>query len=861
MRKRPTLDLWFKPEEEEKKKEETAEETKEAVDESSQEQELEEIEKESLLTKMVKEFLRKIRIPELKTIHSERFNIIELLRKYNGALLVTEKQKVAKAFSAIFPRSRSIKIGKITVYEANWNGYPIYIVPLKGHITEIVPIKEFSGRWEKSDPLKLIDPSALREKIKEKEIAELIKRYARRVKLLLIATDADEEGSNIGLEAYKISKEVNPNIRAYRLWFISVQRQELINAFQNPILPKWSWAWAVQARRLVDAMVGFSATRELTIALRDLVHTLKVRAFSIGRVQTPTLYLIYLREKEIKEFKPKPYWTFNIKSVVNGLELTFQPINAPYFDYEKARREYEIVKNSGKIVIKDVKKEYRKILPPLPLDTTAALTMINDILGVSSKKAMDVLEELYLNGLITYPRTETNKYPANYNHARNLTIIAKHPKFGVIARDILKRGVRLRRNGTRFVGDHLPITPIDIALPGDRRLPTKLHADIYELILRRYLALFLDPAEIEKITIIGLSGSVLLKTTENFLKKDGFLTAYPYADISVERKRIELNIGTQLKITISNLEKKFTKPPNRLSESQLIKLMERLGLGTKSTRPEHIETLVSRRYIKRSGKKLVMTDLGFALMEQLEKIWPDFLKPYFSAKVHILMRKVMNEEIDWRKMVELVKEDFLKLFLKLRDSIEHMGKALRDASKDLIEKEFLIECPKCKTGKMILIPLKKKKVNLLRCTNCGHTLIIPKATKYQKTTAKCKLCGTTILVLQRKDSLAVFCPSCWREIGPCTKCPHLYSCQALQVVEKYLSVGKCSCGEGMLLFIKKYNMVRCNSCEERYYLPKEAKNVRLLNEKCPTCGLRVFSFTLPGKKRRLKYCVKCKKYL
>ena len=809
------------------------------------------------IASLVEEFARKIKMPELRDSKKNIYKIYELLPENKRGLIVTEKAKVASAIARALGggKKRIIKTkwGDVVVYDVVWNSRYLTIIPLRGHLTEYATIDEYRGDWKKTDPRDLINPDVLREIITEKHIAEALRRAAYTTDLLILATDADEEGANIGLEVYELLREIK-NLPVVQMWFISLNPKELRQAFLNPIDPKWAWAYAVKARRIIDAMIGFSATRELTVYLHDYLKQLKTKVFSVGRVQTPTLYLIYLRENEILNFKPKHYWVLQAQFKVKDNVFTATHEKSPFKDSSIALRIYEKIKNAKTGLVREVIEEEKTLRPPTPLNTTKALMILNEILRLSSKRAMAILEDLYLNGLITYPRTETDKYPDNYNHLTNLRILADFNPVKKHVEKALQLGAKLQRNGTKLVGDHLPITPINV--PKDiSSLPTKAHLEVYEIIVRRYVALFLPPAIItrKRVTIDVLGEA--FKTIFTHVKSLGFLEVYPFSGPK-EKASIEILPNTLVSVLkITSPQRKSTKPPSRLSEGELISLMERLALGTKSTRPEHIETLIARGYVKRKGRRLFITDIGYSLISFLERIWPDFVKPFFSAYVHVLMRRVMNGEIDWNDMVNVVRDKYILLFDELRKNKAHLASNMKTAVEQNIAREKVMSCPKCQ-GAMVIKPTKSGKINILSCLNCGFSTLVPLASSYKLVGVKCAICGSEVLALRRKKRTVYLCPFCWREYGPCYKCPKLENCGMKKVIqkeeEKYI-VGNCECG-GVLKFLPSKRIVVCNKCGKRYYLPRDG-SVTLLKKTCDKHNVRLFSIRRKGKKYH--YCIIC----
>ncbi len=816
--------------------------------------------KKNYLTALIRDFENKIKLPEIVD-NNKYYDLRQIINTnyINKILIVTEKPKVAQAFAkAITKKPRIKSVGrKLRIFNALFNGINVSILPLTGHIIELTTRKEYSGNWENTDPLKLIeDPKAIIERVKYPEIEKAIAEEVADADLFLIATDADEEGANIGYEAYKIAKKYKKDINVYQLWFLSLEPKELFKSLLKPIEPKWNWAYSVQARRIIDAIVGFTSTRELTIFLKEQLDKLGLKVASIGRVQTPTLYLIYLREKEIEEFKPRPYWVLIANVLIGETPYEFRHRNSPIYDKNKALMIFEKLKEEKKAWVTEIKVKQNKILPPPPLNTTRALTEINRLFGIDSKTAIKILEDLYLSGLITYPRTDTDRYPQDFDHKGTLEKLVGFSEYSEIIRLIITRGAKLKRNGRKLIGDHLPITPIDYPKPNDRRLPNEKYKRIYEFVLTRYLALFLDPAQVEKREIFIRIKDELFSARDNKIVDLGFYAVYQY-DVPKESSIPISEAGIELNVRDISIKEDKTKPPSPLSEFELIGLMEKLGLGTKSTRPEHIQKLVDRGYITRKNKTLRITQIGKTLMEQLEKIWSDFVKPYFSANIHKMMREVMNGQLTEEEMIKRARNEFLKLFKELRNHLQKHGQIIISAYEREMDSKKVVSCPKC-GGAMIKIDISPKASKLI-CTKCKFNVVVPKFKKIEiLSDIKCAICGSNPVVLHRKRKLFV-CLNCFKEIGPCFKCPKLNECPVGELIkreEERMTVGWCDQCDSPALYVPEKRFVICKDCVKSvvYNLPKRGA-IYLTNKQHDKCGWRLFRIRT-GKKSYL-YCAKC----
>ena len=182
------------------------------------------------LKSLIEEFAKKISIPELKDSTKINYKLYEIFPEQQRAIIVTEKAKVASAIARALGggKKRIIKTnwGNVISFETIWNSRYITIIPLRGHVMDYDVIEKYGGDWRNSDPLELIDPSSLRVIIKEKHIVNVIRKIASNSNLLILATDADEEGANIGLEIFEIVSEINRECKAVQMWFIMQLRLE-----------------------------------------------------------------------------------------------------------------------------------------------------------------------------------------------------------------------------------------------------------------------------------------------------------------------------------------------------------------------------------------------------------------------------------------------------------------------------------------------------------------------------------------------------------------------------------------------------------------------------------------------------------
>lgn len=689
--------------------------------------------------------------------------------------MISEKYKQALAIAKALGKFRKRTINNVPVFIVKANESNIIIVPLRGHITEYSTKLEYE-KWSRKDPkLILLDKNSLKKICKEKKYVKLLKTLAKQCDELIFATDADEEGENIALEAWEIIREINPKLRPKRLWLHTLIPSDIREAFRNLIEPKWTWAYAVEARRQIDALIGFAATRELTLALKPFLKHIGTNIISVGRVQTPTLYLIYSREKEIKNFVPEPYWNLLAEINVHGAITKVRHVDSPFKDKKLVTSIYNRVKEEKYAILEDIRREEVYVQPPTPFNTTKALKTITKILPITAKTAMKIMEDLYLDTLISYPRTDTDRYSPSFPHREFISKFLKSRIHSVYAEEILRKDVLQPRQGKVFKGDHEPITPIDVAEPGDTRFKTRNHWEIYNIIVRRYLALFMPPAKELKIDLLFLINKEKFTTNIAVLLERGFMKVWPWAEKEYTplSKLPELATKNQYPIRKIFIEEKKTKPPSRLTESNLLATMQKLNLGTKSTRPQHIETNKKRGYIVRRGKSLYCSKIGWILASNLEKIWPDFVLPKFTAKIEEMLQKVMDGSINWSSVVEDAREEFLNMFDKLRENKEKIVKEIEKTVDKMLKESTVTyvyaKCPSC--GQSMILRKGKTGKRYIKCIACNETRPLPRRGSIRMLKTKiCPRCGNNILSISTKNFSYKICPICWTSTGICAKC-------------------------------------------------------------------------------------------
>lgn len=693
-----------------------------------------------------------------------------------STLIIAEKSKAAKAIAEALGPVKSIKKSQY-LYVYSVPSKDIYVVPLRGHLKEHRNTPAYKS-WTKPPPREIItNPKAIK-KYQSSGMGPYVKavqEYAKLCNHCIIGTDADIEGCNIGLiDALPYVKKEKPKIKISQLWLSTLQKAEIQRKFKNLIPPKYSWAESGEARAMIDAIIGFSATREVTNSLRPALRKFNVTWTSIGRVQTSALYLLYLREKEIKDFVPEKYFTIDATLIAENDTFRAHHKLNPFKkkDEEKARKIYEKIKDEKIAIIENFNENLVKRKPPTPLNTTKALVLLTKNLKISAKIAMNTLSDLYLNKIISYPRTDSDVYKPDFEHLPLLKMFTPHSDYGNYTNKLLKAKRTTPTKGKKDAGDHPPITPIESLELNSSKFKNATQRKAYDLLARHYLALFGEDATESKQDLDLLIKDEPFKANIVSLVKEGFYEIAPFLkphyDIAIRIK------GDKVPVQEIEIAEKETKPPPRYSDTTLLKLMEKHGLGTKATRPGIIETMQKRKVIYKEEKgkksKFHCSDLGIFLIESLMKVWLPFLDPKFTKRVEEKLEDVQNEKREMEDVVDEVKKEFLTLFDKFISKKDEFVKDVKDYTPKGDDRWPLTKgkCPKCNDHPMKYINIPRGK-RFLVCldNNCKTYLPLPKKGTIKLLDTTCSICGMDAFKISTRKSNKTYnyylCPKCWKE--------------------------------------------------------------------------------------------------
>jgi DNA topoisomerase-1 len=694
-------------------------------------------------------------------------------------LIITEKENAARRIAEI------LSDGSASV--DRHNGVNVYrwgdkrVVGLSGHVVGLDFPEEYEN-WRDVQPAELIDAEIVTEPTKE-NIVTTLEALAKQADEAVIATDYDREGELIGKEAYEIvADEIDGAIERVR--FSSITEPEVKEAFANPDDLDFDLAAAGQARQIIDLIWGAALTRFLSLSARQLGDNF----ISVGRVQSPTLKLIVDREREIQAFDPETYWEL-FADLSKGAENSSASddtdgFEAQYFydddgneaervwDGAQAEAAHEALDGADSATVTEVRRRTRTDNPPAPFNTTAFISAAGS-LGYSAQRAMSIAEDLYTDGYTTYPRTDNTVYPEDLEPDDLLDSFVGSPTFGEDAEALLALDDLEPTRGDEETTDHPPIHPTG-EIP-DRGELSDDEWEVYELIVRRFFATVAEAATWEHLRVVAEAGGETLKANGKRLVKEGYHAVYPYSSTS-ENYVPDVEEGEKLEIADVRKDEKETQPPRRYGQSRLIKKMEEMGIGTKSTRHHSIEKLYDRGYLE--GDPPRPTALAEAVVEAAEEFADMVVSEEMTAELEADMTAIAEGEATLDEVTDSSREMLDAVFEELHDSREAIGEHLQESLK---ADRRLGPCPQC--GADLLVRQSRQGSYFVGCDGfpeCRNTLPLPSTGEPLVLDDTCEEHDMHhVKMLAGRDTFVHGCPQCAadeadesddRVIGACPEC-------------------------------------------------------------------------------------------
>ena len=673
------------------------------------------------------------------------------------SLVIAEKPSVARDIARVLnctQKGNGILEGK--EYVVTW---------ALGHLVTLADPEEYDKKYMKWDMETL---PMMPDKMKLVVIRQTSKQYqAVKTQLfrkdigdIIIATDAGREGE---LVARWILDKAGNQKPLKRLWISSVTDKAIREGFQN-LRPGKSYEplyRAAVARAQSDWVVGINATRALTCKYNAQL--------SCGRVQTPTLAMIAAREEEIRTFKPVPY--YGLKAAVGGITFTWTDARSGSSrSFDKDRIQAIKQASAPSLLVTDVRKKLKKTFAPALYDLTALQREANQKFGFSAKQTLNIMQRLYENHkVLTYPRTDSRYLTTDIvpTLKERLKACAVGP-YSKIAGRLSMQKLQANKSfvNDSKVSDHHAIIPTEQFVQLDHM--SNEERKIYDLVVRRFLAVLSPACEYEETSISGTIGEERFSAKGNFIKSAGWREVYEsgYTDGEDEDEEQttfsqislpDVQKGETLPVTALTITEGKTKPPACFTEGTLIAAMENPvkylkhkdkdvvktlgetgGLGTVATRADIIEKLFNSFLMEKKGNEIHITSKG----KQLLSLVPSDLKsPELTASWEMRLQAIAKgKESDKTFMKEI--DNYTKALIQ---EIKSADGTFRH------DNMTRTKCPEC--GKFML-EVNGKHGKLLVCQDreCGH-----KETISRHTNARCPVCHKKMDLVGKGDGQRFVC--------------------------------------------------------------------------------------------------------
>ncbi len=558
-------------------------------------------------------------------------------------LIITEKNNSAKKIAEILSNGDYSEDASYKVPLYKWEGPEgeNMTMGLKGHAVErAFPDEKIYKQWKLDTLHDLVDaPLVLRPT--DGNVIRAVRKQAKGATSLIIATDFDREGELIGLETLEEALDVNPELgpTVRRARYSALTRDEIERAFSHLDDLSYPLANAGGARQDIDLYWGATLTRAVSLVSRAYGSNF----LSVGRVQSPTLGLIVERELERRAHVAEPFWELFAKFA--HPDGTFQAHHATdkFWDEAEAKAALEATIGTGTVESLTSRKNTSK--PPTPYNTNSFQVDASSRLGITPKRAMSLAEDLYMDGFISYPRTDNTVYPESLPLKETIQALVKIDDFSQAA--YLLDGPLQPTRGKKEDQAHPPIYPTQAVYPSalaeDKRR-------VYELVVRRFLATFAGPMISESTRAdISIGGQTYFVRGKVVLDP-GYAGIYHYSR-SDDDEIPALEEGQKLELDGAPwLEEKETQPPPRLSQAKLVQMMDELGLGTKATRADIIQKLYSRRYVRNNPPEPTAT--GMAMYEAFKQYVPGMATAEMTASLEAEMDRIAEGEMTKDEVVD-----------------------------------------------------------------------------------------------------------------------------------------------------------------------------------------------------------------
>lgn len=667
------------------------------------------------------------------------------MKRMRKVLVICEKPdaaaKIAAALSDGSPEKGEFK--GVPFYRFQREGKEVLVAPALGHLFTLKnkrPMKDYPIYEVDWVPAYLADKKAWRTKAFIQAIGELAKGCSE----YIVATDFDVEGSVIGWSVLKYICGEEALSKARRMKFSTLTTEDLRRAYEEmmPCLD-FELVEAGIARHTLDWYWGMNISLALSMALRAVEQ--RFAKLSAGRVQTPTLKILVEREREISSFRPQPFWVLTLVLELDGKEAVAEHESERFFEQGEAQRALEACRGEPALVTSIQKRKYQR-LPPVPFDLGTLQSEAYNLFGYTPTKTQQLAQNLYLAGLISYPRTSSQKLPVSINYRRIIEKLSDIEAYAGMTRELLSRPTLVPREGEKTDPAHPAIFPT-----GEKpEKPLGPSRKLYDLIVRRFFSVFAEPSVVESIRIdLDVGGERFILRGRRVLE-EGWLRYYGKYGEKEEHLLPEVKEGEKLEVKEVKLEERETQPPPRYNPASIIKEMEARNLGTKSTRAGILQNLYERGYIY--GNQIAVTELGTKVVDSLAKYCLEIASEELTADFEREMDAIQEGRRSREDVIRRAREELDKILSKFKRHQREIGIQLAEAYRiTRLKQRMLGRCPRC-GGNLLLVVSKKTRKRFASCSNypnCRVSFPLPQAGLIISLNKACEHCGLPVIQVSK----------------------------------------------------------------------------------------------------------------
>lgn len=707
-------------------------------------------------------------------------------------------------------------------------GKDFTILASMGHIRDL-PQKDFGINIKDNfKPTYVLDP-------KKQKIVKKIRDAAKESDNIYLASDNDREGEAIAWHLKEILKNTISDEDIYRIVFNEITKDAILDAIENPAHVDENKVEAQQARRILDRIVGYKVS--------PILWKVITKKLSAGRVQTVALRLLCEREQEIRDFVPKEYWSIDaeLKKEI-PFNATLKKYNGKTIKLNTKEEAEEIFDKlaSAQYTVYDVKKSEKSQAPFPPFITSTLQQEASKLLGFTTKKTMQIAQQLYegvtINnrntGLISYMRTDSVRIGEKANFQLRKYIKDNYPE------EYLCKYLRVYKNKNKAQDAHEAIRPTNSFTTPDsiKEFLTKDQYKLYSLIWKRFAATQMANMNIQNITAHISAEKGLFETQASSVLFEGFSKVYPYMPVkNLKEKFPDLIKGDNVELIKLDKKQHFTQPPPRFTEASLVRKLEEEGIGRPSTYAPIISTLLLRKYVELKKKVFYPTELGETVEKFLIEKFEDFFNVKFTADMESKLDDIENGERNWIEILEHYYDDFIKSI----DSIDI------SKEKKKYEQKTDILCDKCGSPMVIKFGKYGKFLACSAFPKCKNVKSLDENEKIvdETTDEKCPKCGGKILFKNGR-------------YGKFFACENYPTCK---YTRPYTIGVKCpECKDGDLIERKGKKNKLYYTCS-KYPDCKFTTNKKPVAISCPDCGAPSMFEKSSRKKVKILVCEKCGK--